>query len=156
MGYKYRKGQTPDHVDSSGSNPTNPHLGAVSDSTKKKLTSNQLSDSLYKYEGEARRKASKGDVKGTEAASRKYANFENDYVRNEAESDLKRAKTNLDLVNKMGGHRANQSGKMKEGGGFMYGAESMDTSRVNNYARKKAAENAKKEKLDNIRARAKP
>jgi hypothetical protein len=37
MGYKYRQGSTPDHVDSSMSNPTKPNVGLPmsSDSTKK-------------------------------------------------------------------------------------------------------------------------
>jgi hypothetical protein len=33
MGYKYRQGETPAHVDSSQSDPTNPHLGVFPDSS---------------------------------------------------------------------------------------------------------------------------
>lgn len=157
MGYKHRNGSTPDHVNSDDSDDSSrDHNFAASDSTGKKKPKMNLSDSLDKYERKAITSARAGDIKGTEAASRKYAKFDNDYVREGAEGDMKAAQKNLDLVKKLGGYKAAHSGDMTSGGHMVYGSEEMNTTAVNSIARQRAKEKVVKEQNDIIKAKAKP
>lgn len=160
--YKHQKGYTPDHVDSSQSNAKYEHMGALddlkakSDTTKKKLTTDQLDDSLTKYGNRMNVRADRGDVKGTQEDAKKYVNFSNQYQERALEKQEKMVKDNRDSVKKYGAHEASVKGKLKSDTGFLFGAEIADTADTMAGARKRAKEKEDKERRDIIKAKAKP
>lgn len=73
MGYKYRQGSTPDHVDSGGSNAKYAHVGLPTDSTRKVAPvdttqlKNRIINTELKFTGGQDRPGTASTMKGLEA-----------------------------------------------------------------------------------------